>query len=447
MSIFNTDTKQSWASSASAGAVGAQKERATGITSFSARWDGVRKQVAKTFIADPDCVFYQIYLGSNRAFGAATELSQLIDQLVAYAEGAMFASSPAPTLPEIPAHVREGTSVESVKEYQRALSRRASIAAGSTRVGRRLSERGVEAQGKYFQVLSEFMPKYFDLQSSVSLLADASPDFEPIRKLAVEDAVTKANTASETVYGAGRAAQFTVQTAAAASFLLVTNRVPSLSLRAAYRQKFVPEDAEFSLSGTAITWTKGSPALCYVKVGDVVSWAGGTTTITAVLDDSVTLAAPVVAESFEIIPAPYSMLRTFQSTCSAFLDVAPDPDKALLDKLSSFSSVTTIKEILRTLAQIQSDLTGVSVVAQEVFERTGTFEVVLRTPLTTTLKSYNPPVSSQTKEATKRCRQLLEEESLGFSVVRFLQGDLLFLTDLAENQRAASYFQLSTRGA
>jgi hypothetical protein len=166
-----------------------------------------------------------------------------------------------------------------------------------------------------------------------------------------------------------------------------------------------------------------------------------------VLDDSVTLAAPVVAESFEIIPAPYSMLRTFQSTCSAFLDVAPDPDKALLDKLSSFSSVTTIKEILRTLAQIQSDLTGVSVVAQEVFERTGTFEVVLRTPLTTTLKSYNPPVSSQTKEATKRCRQLLEEESLGFSVVRFLQGDLLFLTDLAENQRAASYFQLSTRGA
>lgn len=446
MSSFSDDTKQSWASSAVAGTPGVQKERATGVASLTSRWDVVRRQIAKTFIADPDCVFYQLYLGSNRAFGLATELSRLIDGMLPYVEGAMFESKPAATLPTVPAHVQGGASIESVAEYQTALAKRANAAAATTRVGTRLAERGVEAQGKYRQLLAEFLPKYFDLQSSISLLSDCAPDFEPLRKLAVENAVEKATAASNAPYGAGQAAKFTLQTAAAASLLLVTNRVPSISLRASYRQKCAPDGVEFSLSGSTITWSTGSPALCYIKAGDVVSWAGGTTTISAVAPTTVTLATAISAESYDIIPSQYELLRTFQEAGAEFLKNAPDVDNALKGVLTDFSSVTTIKTILRTLGQIQSDLSGISAAAQAVLVRTGTTGAVVRTPLTTTLKAYNPVVSSQTKESCKKCKTLLDDESFGFSSTRFLQGDLVFLTRPVAEQRAATYFQTLTGG-
>lgn len=203
MSSFNADTKQSWAAAAVSGVRGTPKEATTGVVSTEAKWERVRRQIARTYITDPDCVFYQAYLVSNRLYGVARELSKSLDSLAQYAEGSAYKSSTAPTLPQLPGHVVGATSTEALAEYQSVLAGRAKAAASSTKIGRRLAEKGDEARSLYLQELNRFLPVYFDFQVSLSRLADCNPDFEPLRKLAAADVLPSADRAVGQTYTSG----------------------------------------------------------------------------------------------------------------------------------------------------------------------------------------------------------------------------------------------------
>lgn len=448
MSSTNSTSKEAWATHAVSGIRGTPKDPATGVPSLDAKWERVRRQIARAFIADPDCAFWQVYLSSNNIYGVTRELATLLDSLALFAEGAVFNSVSPPSVPTLPAHLVGATSQEAIREYRQVLVGRATTAVSSSKVGKRFTERGDEARALYAQELYRFMPAYFDLQVSVSKLADFAPDFEPLRKLAVADVLSTADAAVQKQFDPARPASFAVENAASATALLVANRVPRVSLRTTYQQVFWPETAKYKALGTTITWSSSSPALCYVRAGDLVQWAGGTATVTTVGESFVEVSADVTsASSLRIVPGPYAGLSAFQASCAEFLRRVEVADSDLEQTLLRLSTVTEMRETVTKLATLQAQIFGVSPAMLSVLTRLGISEPTGITPLSTYLKQYSPSLRATTKATTKACLALLEQEGLGLSLTRFLRGDLTFLAETADDQHPASFFQRTLRNA
>ena len=447
MSSFASTTKTAWATVSATGAVGTVRNPQTGMPATDAKWSRVRTQVARTFIADPDCFYYQAYLASNRQYGAALALKSTITQMIQYAEGALYPSRAAPTLQTPPTYLSGATSLEGIKETATILAQRAQAAAASSKVGQRLMERGDEARARYLEMVPDFIQKYFAVQTALSLLSDADPDFEPLRRLALVDVQTSADAASSAVYSAKTAAAFAVQNAAASAALRTVNRIPSIHTRFSYKQVFFPADVVATVAGTTITFTQQSPAYCYLRIGDVFSWAGGETTITAVDTTTATLAADVgTPSSYSVTPGARASLLVLQDACAAFLNGQSVADKSFRLQISDLSSAQRIREAISTLAGVQNALTGMSTEVSATLERLGLPDPVVVSPVSSALYIYAPVVASSTKASAKACLSSLESEGFQLAAQRYLSANLTFLSESAEAQQMAGLLTATLEG-
>jgi len=441
MASFTVERKGAWATAASTGALGTPRETKTGTPSVDAKWKTIRAQVARAFIADPDCFFAQMLLASNRQYGAALELKDLATSLVQYAEGALYPSLATPTLPTAPEYLAGAVSVEGVNETADILAQRATAAAAKSKIGRRLAERGDEAAALYLGRIDSFVQKYFSFQTAVSCLADAVPDFEPLRQLALTDVQASSDEAAAAQYKPASAAEFAVQNAAAAAALRTVNRVPNIQTRLSYTQVFTPANVEVSVSGTTITFTTQSPAYCYLRVGDVFSWAGGETTITAVGTSTATLATDVGSPAtYAVAPSSYSALTALQKACASFLAAQEVADKGFRAAVGDLSSPQRVRDTIFLLATIQNGITGVSPEVEETLTRLGLPDPPTTSAISSALYTYAPALPSGTKETTKSCLALLQREGFQLASQRFLVGDLTFLSEESDSQQLSGLF-------
>lgn len=441
MASFTTSRKTAWAEVSSSGAVGTARNSKTGTPPVDAKWQRVRGQLARAYIADPDCFFYQMYLASNRQYGAALELKDLLTTLVQYAEGSLYKSTGVSTMPEAPSYLSGSTSVESIAESANVLAARAKTAAASSKVGRRLTEKGDEALALYLNNTTTFVQKYFSFQTALSTMADAAPDFEPLRQLALVDVQTSASAATEALYSTRSAAAFAVQNAAASAALKTVNRVPDVSVRLSYEQVFFPSGVNVSVNGTTITFSTQSPAYCYVRAGDSFIWAGGETTVASVGDSTVTLSASVGApSSYKVVPGPYAATKSLQDACAAFLTAHAVADKRFLSQVQDLPGGQGTKDVISMLAGIQNSLTGLSTDVADTLERLGLPEPVAETPISSTLYAYTPQVPQGTKETTKASLSTLQREGFQLAAQRFLSGDLTFLSETVDQQHLSGLF-------
>ena len=441
MASFTSTRKSAWASVSSSGALGTPRNPTTNTPSIDAKWVRVRGQISRAYIADPDCFFYQAYLGSNRQYGLSLELKDAITELVAYAEGAIYPSIGTAVIPTPPAYLLGNTSPESISETADVLAQRAKAAAATSKIGRRLAERGDEAKALYLSRIDSFVQKYFTLQTSLSLIADAQPNFGPLRQFAIGDVQTASDAAVSASYSSANAAEFAVQNAAAAAALRASNRVPSIRTRLSYTQAFFPTNVVTLVSGTTITFTAQSPAYCYLRMGDVFSWAGGETTITAVTDTTATLATNVgTPPGYSITPGAYAGFTTLQSACAAFLSAQDTANKDLRTRLSDLSTAQNTKATISLLAAIQNAITGLSTEVSDILERLGITEPPGVSPISAALYAYAPSVTSGTKEATKSCLATLQREGFQLASQRFLSSDLTFLSETSDMQQISGLF-------
>lgn len=446
MASFTADKKAAWAAVSSSGAVGTARDPKTGTTPLDTKWRRVQGQIARTYIADPDCFFYQAYLCSNKQYGRAVELRDQITTLIQYAEGAIYPSSATPTLPELPPDLVGTTSPEGIDESVTVLTQRAKTAASASKVGKRLTERGDEAQKLYLAGISTFVQKYFTFQTALSNVAYASPDFEPLRRIALGDIQTTTDAALSTQYKSDSAAQYAVQNAAAAASLKSVNRTPSIKTRFSYKQQFTPANVATTVSGETITFTAQSPAYCYLRVGDVFSWAGGTTSISAVGDATATLSSSVGSPAnYEVVPGPLSAFALLQEECSAFLTAQDVADKSLLSYLSDISTQQKVVEVITFLASVQNALTGTSTEVIDTLQRLGIADPKAVTPISDSLRNYNPTLLGSTKSATKASLETLQREGFQLAVQRFLSSDITFLSGTADMQQLAGLFDVATQ--
>jgi len=441
MASFTTTRKTAWADVSSSGALGTPRNPKTNTPSTDAKWLRVRGQISRAYIADPDCFFYQTYLSSNRQYGLALELKDAITALLQYAEGALYPSTAAPVIATPPTYLAGNTSTEGISETADILAQRAKAAAATSKIGRRLAERGEEAKSLYLARVDAFVQQYFTFQTALSLIADSDPDFEPLRQFALVDVQVSADAAVATTYSSSTAAEFAVQNAAAAAALRTSNRVPSARTRFSYTQVFFPTNVAATVSGTTITFTTQSPAYCYLRVGDVFSWAGGETTITAVGTTTATLAADVgTPAGYAITPGAYAVLETLKAACAAFLSANETASKSFRAKISDLSSSQRIREVIALLAATQSAITGLSTEAVDILERLGITEPVAVTTIGASLYGYAPVVSSGTKESTKSCLDTLKREGFQLAAQRFLSANLTFLSETSDMQQLAGLF-------
>lgn len=448
MASFTADTKAAWAAASSSGPAGTPRNTKTGTPAVDEKWSRVCGQIARTYIADPDCFFYQAYLGSNRQYGLALELRSLLTELIQYAEGARYPSAPAPTLVELPPHLVGASAVEGIDEISGILAQRAKAAASASKVGRRLTEKGDEAKKLYNARVSAFVQKYFTFQTALSSIADASPDFAPLRQIALVDVQTSADAALNADYKPENAAAYAVQAASAAAALRTTNRVPKLESRLSYKQQFFPESVVVSVGGTTITFKTQSPAYCYLRVGDVFTWAGGATSLSAVTDTSATLAANVgTPSSYEIVPGPLASFRLLQEQCASFLNTQDVADRQFLYRISDISSMQTAAEVIAFLASVQNALTGMTPEVLDVLQRLGLPDPASVTPISTSLRAYSPSLPSNTKSAAKACLSTLEREGFQLAAQRFLSADLTFLSETANAQQLSGLFDATVGNA
>lgn len=442
---LSSTAKSAWAEHSSSGSLGSPTLRVTGKADNTAAWKRVQEQACRAIVSDPDIVFYLAFLASNRAYKAASALPAQLDALVLSAEGSSFATAPV-SVPDSSV-VMGSMSPDAIQRASDALVQRALTASAGSKLGKRQAVRGAEALAEYRAGLDIFLIAYKELIRSVVLLSNLYPfSFSGYRARALEVPLARAEAAMVASYSPEAASSFVAQNAAAAAALTMVGREPSLEYRISYDQVFDPPSAEAQVSGTTVTFTKGTPDLVFARVGDVLTAKTGTTAVTAVGATILTLESPLaVSGAFRVVPRALADLVSFTDTLRLFISNTVDVTPTLREELCRLDTAASVNSVILRLAQIQASLSGISPTVSGVLSRRG-IDPPTAIPLQNTLLAYAPSLPKKTREAALAIVDLLEQNGFAYAASCVLSGDPTVLLASADTNYPGAHLG-TERGA
>lgn len=416
-----------------------------GVKDIDQAWDTLRSQVCRTLQAEPDLLYYYVFLLSNRVLKKSREICAVLEEMIFAAEG--WQKDPAPPSAQQQQRLR--------RVYQRLESRafvdpdelvalhqevdsylREELVPRLTVRGR-LQVQGSEAKELYSRrkqdLLSKWLPLLHDLRR---VFRGPRVDAALVREAAVRLPLANLGKTLDADHGS-RA--FAVQLAAAEAAVQAMGRPLLFRQRAATAHGTRPAHPPgFTLTytcanGRVVLLRLSRPAVeLGIRVGDEVRWGSQVGTVQSVEDATLGLSGDIrpTDSQVQIVP-PYEayLVALLEGVRDIYRHLPSRPE--LNAKLAQWEEgkLSDIRNIVEYLGTLHGYLSAVTLPITKAFTRLG-IEHTQGSALEEVLRAYSPVFPRRLVKLGDKLLDTLEDAGMDYVADLLIQGNVTYLLNL-----------------